>query len=214
VPSQITAPWRRARKLGEIVRLPRGRTLYEQQDPSDYFYLILQGYMKFDVVRRDGSTLLLEIVGEGGIFGEGAAFDRQPRLVGASAVTDVQLVRFDPKTIRQILATNVDLSLSLMALLSAKQRILAHKLTQTTAPSATAKLAELLLRLTERDARKAGGADDLTVRLTHDQMAAMIGVTRITVTRILRDLTAKGAVVTGHRMVRLANRRPLERLCG
>jgi CRP/FNR family transcriptional regulator, cyclic AMP receptor protein len=122
-------------------------------------------------------------------------------------------VRFDPRTIRQILATNVDLSLSLMALLSAKQRILAHKLTQTTAPSATEKLAELLLRLTERSARRTGGAEDQTVRLTHDQMAAMIGVTRITVTRILRELSARGAVVTGHRMVRLASRRPLEKLC-
>jgi CRP-like cAMP-binding protein len=193
--------------------LRRGETLYEQQDRSDYFYLILRGYVKFYVLRHDGTTLLLEIVGEGGIFGEGAAFDRQPRLVSAAAVTDVRLVRFDPATIRNLLTTDVDLSLSLLALMSAKQRILARKLAQTTAPSATERLAELLLRLTERE-RRGRAPEDQIVRLTHDQMAAMIGVSRITVTRLLRALADTGAIVTGHREVRLVDRRPLERLCG
>lgn len=199
------------RRLGETISLRRNATLYAQQDPSDYFYLILRGFMKFYVVRHDGTMLLLEIVGEGGIFGEGAAFDRQPRLVSAAAVTNVQLVRFDPATIREILAADVDLALSLMALMSAKQRTLARKLAQTTTPSAGERLGELLLRLTEHGART---AEEQTVRLTHDQMAAMIGVSRITVTRLLRQLAEQGTIETGHRQVRLLQRRPLERLCG
>jgi CRP/FNR family transcriptional regulator, cyclic AMP receptor protein len=209
VPSRITAPWRRVRELGETIELKRGQTLYDQQDPADFFYLILKGYVKFYVLRHDGSTLLLEIVGEGGIFGEGAAFDRQPRLAGAAAVTDVQLVRFDPASIRELLTTEVDLSLSLLALMSAKQRTLAHKLAQTTSPSAIERIGELLLRLTESE-----HGDDSTVHLTHDQIAAMVGVSRITVTRLLGALAGKGAVATGQREVRLTDRGLLKRLLG
>lgn len=205
-PSSVSATWKRVREKGQLIRLERGRVLYEQRDRSDYFYLVLQGQVEFYIMRRDGSRLLLEIVGEGSVFGEGAAFDRQPRLVSAAAASDVTLVRFDPATIRALLTTDIEFSLSLLQLMSAKQRVLTRKLAQTTTPSATERIGELLLRMTT------GGERGGVIRLTHDQIAAMVGVSRITVTRLLRHFSAKGAIETGHRQIRILDRTVLRKL--
>ena len=62
----------------------------------------------------------------------------------------------------------------------------------------------------------AGGAKtveaDGTIRCTHEEIGAAVGVSRVTVSRVLGDLAKAGAVSTGYRTLKIANRASLQHM--
>jgi CRP/FNR family cyclic AMP-dependent transcriptional regulator len=69
-----------------------GDTIFATGDPGDAAYVVTEG--EVDLV-LNGRTL--ETVGAGGIFGEMALIDRDPRSATALAKTDAKVVPIDQK---------------------------------------------------------------------------------------------------------------------
>jgi CRP-like cAMP-binding protein len=192
-------PWLDAGDLGERIVVSAGSTISEEQVVHGFFYLIRSGYVRATMTRANGVALLLEIFGPGTLFGVGSAFEAGPRFATTCAVTDCALDRFDAAAVAAAFGSRPALALALIGLMSATQRSLARKLMHLTSSTPQERVLELLARVSRverlQHAQKGHGGQPV-VHLTHDQLAAMTGLSRVTVTRTLKKLAAEGLVST------------------
>jgi CRP/FNR family cyclic AMP-dependent transcriptional regulator len=75
------------RDVTDVRTVTAGETVFQEGDPGDVMYGVLEGTL--DIIFEDQ---VLETVGPGGIFGEMALVDREPRCATVIAQTDCKLV--------------------------------------------------------------------------------------------------------------------------
>jgi CRP/FNR family cyclic AMP-dependent transcriptional regulator len=130
------------------------------------------------------------------IFGEGAAFDGSARLVTCKVVADSALDRFDPAALGDVLSAHPELSLALVRIMSAKQRVLAMKVAGLSSTKPDVRICDLLAQVAQMESAQREEASTPQVHLTHQQIAAMTGLARVTVTRTLAKLARDGIIRT------------------
>jgi CRP-like cAMP-binding protein len=185
--------------------LPAGVQIYSQEEISPYFYLVEKGAVQATYYHPNGAVLVLEIMGPGSLFGEGPAFERQPRQITAETLSSAKLIEFHADDVANAMAADSRLALVLIKIMSSKQRSLIPKLAMTARRSHEGALLNLLLRF--------ASYGDLSIQLTHAQMAEIIGASRITVTRTLARLRRDGLVTLGNGVVKVVSKERLaERL--
>ncbi|ARP78480.1 regulator [Bordetella genomosp. 6] len=184
------AGWLLRTDLGRVRAYAEGQALYRQGDVHDSFFLVRSGFLHTVVHGANGGVLLLEIFGPEAIFGEASAFVDEPRYVTARAVTPAVVTEYRVSELLPVLASEPGLAVSLIQLLGIKHRILIGKLLRATSASPRERLEGLLGRIA------AGSEETRSLRLTHEQLASMTGLSRVTVTRALKAMAEEGLVAT------------------
>jgi CRP/FNR family transcriptional regulator, cyclic AMP receptor protein len=214
MPKQKLGTWRIDRQLverltehaayGKRRRFKKNTVLYEQGDISTRFYFVLQGLVQISIFRVDGSEVVLELMGPDTICGEGAAFDGLPRFSSAVAVEDSDTIEFDASRMTDIFRDHPEFGASLLRVTSLKQRVLAIRLEHLTSREPQDRIMELLNRLKEMFAIDHPRGRLLVTHVTHEQIGAMTGTSRVTVTRTLQRLREQGTIdiLDGHILVR------------
>jgi putative ABC transport system ATP-binding protein len=83
------------------VVLAAGETLFEQEDPSDYIYVIDEGEIDIVRVLAGGGEERLERLGPGQYFGELGPLLGFRRSASARAATDARLTAYSPRAFRE-----------------------------------------------------------------------------------------------------------------
>lgn len=202
-----TGAWLAETALGQPRQVAAGARIYGQNDAHRSFYLIRSGYVQTSMTHDSGRRLMLELMGPGSMFGEGAAFDGAPRFVDAWAVTDCALTAYVPAEILALGPQALDLLESLIKIMGAKQRILATKLLQFSGDDPEARLRHLLTRLVsvQRRAAPAGGPRVQQIWFSQEQLAEMCGMSRISAARALRRLAEAGLIRTHPKFVEVVD---------
>jgi CRP/FNR family transcriptional regulator, cyclic AMP receptor protein len=79
-------------RSGEVEEFPAGATIFSEGDEADRMYVISDGTVSLSI---DGDVV--ETLGPGGLFGEMAVIDREPRSASAVAESDATLVAIDKR---------------------------------------------------------------------------------------------------------------------
>ncbi len=167
-------------------KFAKGRALYRQDEVSDQVFVVVSGRVGVTMLRSDGQELLIDIVGPGALCGEGAAFDGLPRFSSANAMEDCEALVIPAADFCKLMSSHAELAPLVVQTLALKQRMLATRLAQVTQASPEVRITELLSQIT--------APDSPTIVLTHQQIANLIGASRITVTRAMQKLRRDGAV--------------------
>lgn len=200
-----TGPWLADASLGRLQAIAAGTVLYRQGAPHPCFYLIREGFVQCSMVHGNGRRLLLELMGPGTMFGEGAAFDGQPRYVDAQAVTDTRLSAYSAADIVATGDRAPALLQDIVRIMASKQRVLAGKLLAFNSEDPRERLRHLLGRLAAVQAR-ASPHDPLRasqIWLSQESLADMCGMSRVSAARALRSLADRGLVRTHPRYVQV-----------
>ena len=202
--------WRIDRELVEMLtehaaygrrrKFRKNAMLYEQGEVSSRFYFVLKGLVQISIFRVDGSEVVLELMGPDTICGEGAAFDGLPRFSSGVAVEDTETIEFDSTRLTEAFRDHPEFASSLLRVTSLKQRVLAIRLKHLASREPQERIMELLTRLEEMFAIEHPKGRLLVTQLTHEQIAAMTGTSRVTVTRTMQRLRQQGriAILQGH----------------
>lgn len=182
----------------------KGEIIYHQGDIADSFYYIKKGKATVFMISRDGMEKTLNTASKGELIGEGAFFDHKPRVSSAKAVTASELTIIDKKILLDLIQKNPPIAFELLEILATRIRLLTTQLDSMTFMQADARIAKLLL-------------DDMVdgkVSLTHEEIALTVGVSRITVTKVLSRLSAQGILATHYRGIKILDKAGLEKICG
>ena len=188
-----------------VVHKGPGELIYLQDSRADCFYYIVSGTAKCFISSPEGEERILTLPHAGELMGEAAFFDGQPRVSSAMAVTKCRLVAVDRRRLEQVFAAHPDLAIALLEDLARRVRLLSGHVDGDFL-SADRRIARHLLTLLPWPAD--------TVRCTHEEIGASVGVSRVTVSRVLGEFDRQGWVSTGYKSLRLLDRAALERYLG
>ena len=180
-----------------------GQMIYLQDTEAAQFYYILTGTVKCFISSPDGDERTLALHHGGELIGEASFFDRQPRVSSAVAVTPCELISVNRQHLEAVFARRPDLAISMLEYLARTVRLLSVHVDGTLL-QADQRIARYLLSLVPEA--------DGTIRCTHEEIGAAVGVSRVTVSRVLGDLAKAGAVSTGYRTLKIANRASLQHM--
>jgi CRP/FNR family transcriptional regulator, cyclic AMP receptor protein len=195
-----------------IAEVRRRQVIYLPGDPGRTVYFVNGGRVKISKVTRDGKELTLAYRGPGELFGEIALVEGGPREEMAEAMENALLTEMERGDFERLIQTQPLLGLRLARLLTQRRRDIENKIENLVFKDVNSKLAELLIRLASEF-----GVDDargtlVALKITHQEMANLIGSTRETVSLTLSQFKRKGLIRTDGRKVILADREGLKAL--
>ena len=91
--------------ITEEVTYKTGEVIYKEDEPSDAFYLVLEGQVR---LHREGKEIM--IAHEKKAFGTWTLFDEAPRVVTATPLTDCRLLRIDREDFFDLLADHIQIT--------------------------------------------------------------------------------------------------------
>ncbi|ALS61066.1 Crp/Fnr family transcriptional regulator [Pandoraea norimbergensis] len=198
--------WTQAAHLGHRKKYVKGTVIYRQGEQGFTFYFLLAGRVQVSIFQHDGAEFILEVMGPGSMFGESPAVEGDSRIATAITVEDAELIEFDIRAIFDAIPARPELAVSLMRIIALKQRVLASRIQYLALPKPEMRIGELLARLADLYGEVHEGRTLISIALTHEQIAAMTGATRVTVTRALKRLTDLGVIELKQRRIWVIDR--------
>ena len=196
-------------KFAELTRertYPKGSVVLFQGDPGDSLYVLRQGRAKVVLIGEDGREVILGVLEPGAHFGELALIDDQPRSAHVIAMEDSQLLILRREDFRRRVEANPSVAWALLTELSRRLRRADQKIGGLVLLDVPGRISRLLLDLS---AESTNGM--IEKPLTHQTIAQMIGASRETVSRAMKEFQEEGLIRVERRRIAVANRDALEK---
>lgn len=166
-------------------RYSKSAILVRENDPGDALFIVLRGNVAVTRTTSEGKENILSILKEGDFFGEMAVLDSSPRSATIKALQETEVAILSRDDFLDLLRSNPHMSLLLVLGLSARLRATNEAIQAAAFQDIPTRLAALLLYLSKNFGEDTPGGVRLTLRLTNQEMASMIGTTRESVNRTL-----------------------------
>ena len=168
-----------------------GQLIYLQGTEADTFFYLLSGSARSYISSETGDERVLTTHRSGDLMGEAAFFDGCPRVSSAVAVTECRAVSIDRERLDRVLRAHPELALPMLQYLARTVRLLSDHVDGMSFRPADQRVARYLLSIPPEP----NGA----LRCTHEEIGAAVGVSRVTVSRVLGEFTRRGWLKTGYR---------------
>ena len=205
-------PRRQLEELAMIVliqRVTRGQVIFADGDAGTGFYVLTSGRVKIFKLSPDGKEQILHIMSPGDPFGEAAVFAGDPFPAYAEAIEDGAALFFPRAAFIELIGNNPSLALNMMAILARRLRKFTTMIEALSLKEVPGRLAAHLLYLSGQT----GGDRGLTLDITKNQLASLMGTIPETLSRILTRMVKEGLLeTTGQRHIRILDRNGLKEL--
>ena len=196
-------------KFAELLRdksYPKGSVILFEDDPGDALFIVRAGRVKVVLVAEDGREVILGILGPAEHFGELSLIDDQPRSAHVIAMEESTLLVLRRDDFRRRVEQNPSVAWSLLGELSRRLRRADNTIGSLVLLDVPGRIARLLL-----DAADEGGSDLIEKPLTHQTIAHLIGASRETVSRAMREFQDSGWVTSERRRIRITDHAALDK---
>ena len=194
-------------------RLAAGEALFQQGEATGGLYYIREGTVKQVVLSPSGSERQVSVTEPGCIVGEVSALDGGPAQVSAVAMTAVTAWFLPRAEMIRLVRTDGEFALRLMGSLTRKIRVTTKLVSDMSSRPVAEQLACLLHQLARQKGPDRAGTVRVTIAVSHQQLAELLGVSRVTISQGLAALKEQGLIETGHRLIHLLRPAGL-RCCG
>jgi CRP-like cAMP-binding protein len=180
-------------ELGKRLRRRRhdkGDTIFYQGDPGLSLCIIENGHVKLALTSPEGRELIIELLGQGDVFGELALLDGEPRSANAVATEATDLLLLERDEFIRFLLERPAVAVELLGILSRRLRRDAELMQDSAFLDVPARLARTILRLAEETA----GGPPVTPRLNQRDLAGLTGTTRETLNKWLGFFQEQGLI--------------------
>lgn len=183
---------------------PKGSTLFMQGQPSNGVYILCQGRVKLSTGSKDGKVIILHIAEPGEILGLSSTITDSMHIATAEVLEPCQVNFVKNSDFLQFLQSNAEACLSAVKQLSLNYQTAYLQICSLGLSSSVGdKLAMLFLGWCKASCNEHDSAH-LKITYTHEEIAQMIGTSRETVTRLLKEfkdrhlITLKGSDLVIH----------------
>ena len=180
-----------------------GQMVYLQGTRPDHFYYLISGSVRSFISSSSGEERVLTVHRTGDLMGEASFFDGCPRVTSAMAVEDCQILAIDRTQLDAAFQCHPELALPMLQYLARTVRMLSDHVGAASLPAQQRVVRWLLGQPAEENG---------TLKATHEGIGQAVGLSRVTVSRVLGELSALGLVELGYRAVTVLDRTQLEAL--
>jgi len=180
---------------GRVSTLVPDEVLFLAGDAGDGCYRVDSGLLKASVVSADGSERILGIFGAGAIFGELSMIDGEPRSASVTAIRESKVVFLSRADFDAHVLANPEACRRILTLLARRLREVDGSLLATSFLSLKGRTARTLLGLADAFGEDVGsGRIVIRQKVSQTDLAAMAGIARENVSRIINDWTRRALV--------------------
>jgi len=182
-------------------KCPRGTPIYLPADQADGVLLLAEGRVKIGSFTEEGKQTILAFIEPGEIFGELSLLGSEEREEYAETIEKSTIILISNETMLQLLADNPSVSLGITKLFGLRRQRIERRLKYLLFRSNRERLVHLLLELAEQYGKQVEEGVELRIKLSHQDLASIIGSTRETVTVVLGELQTEGRLQLGRRKI-------------
>jgi CRP/FNR family transcriptional regulator len=201
--------------LVALHRFSEKQVIYMPSDPRARLYAVLSGRVKLTQVSPEGKELVLCVLGKGDVFGELCLFDEGPHSTLATALEDAEIFTVKCSALAKFMAEDPALVTALGKHVGERIRTLEQKLSDLVFKGVAQRLASLIVDLAHDYGEKTqSGEHVIEMKITHQDLAGLIGSTRETTTTTLNQFRDKGLIDFRRGQIIVRDIRGLEKAAG
>lgn len=175
-------------------RYQKGRIIFVEGEPGDSIYFLKSGLIKVSKQDSDGREHTLHYVNPGDVFAEVVLFDAGGYPATAEVVEDSEVGLIRNSDMDRLLIKNPSLTLEMLKIMARRLRNAQQQIMELALKDTTRRLAGLLLKLAEDHGVVKDAGVLITLPLTNQELANLVGTSRETVNRILSELRRRKAI--------------------
>jgi CRP-like cAMP-binding protein len=192
------------RSASTVRTVARNQVLFRRGDPATELFGIVSGRVAILTRSPDGRESLVAVLDEGSLFGELGLFDDGPRSADARALEPTQVLALDYTAVRAAIRAEPQLLWIII-------RVLAQRLRATDEALADAVFLDVPGRSAKRLLELSGGDNEFRLRMTQEDLAALVGASRERVNKALSMFARLGWItIEGRNKYHILDRAALE----
>lgn len=197
------------------VQIPihKGQFIFREGDPADWFHFVQQGNVKCVKSSPGGREVTLKVLMPGDLFCcEASALAGESHPGCAQAMGEGSVIKIHRKVMLDIIHRNPQAAVNIINYLSLRLRESQDNAKAFALDRAEQRLASILVNLAQRAGIPEDTAIRVTVRLTHQDLADMAGLTKETTSRILSRFKKDGIIAGSAKQLMIPDLQRLQKL--
>ena len=181
------------------VQCRRGQVIFMKRDEGTEVMFVAKGRVKIVSTSPTGSEVIHNIIEAGQVFGEMALLDGLPRSADAIAAIDSEIVELSRQDFLDVLRRNPETAIQMMAILCGRIRQSTSFVEDAVLLDSGTRLLHRLKTLADQYGSTAENGTSLRIdhRLSQQEIGESVGMTRVSVNRILSQWSTDGLIEHG-----------------
>lgn len=180
---------------------PVGRDLITVGQPGDRVYVVLSGTVNVSIDDVDGNMVILALLGPGEVVGEMSLVDNLTRSASVTTLESSRIASMERAIFWRHLNNTPKMMSNMITLLSRRLRLADLRIQAAATLDVEGRVALQLLALAqalgEPDAR---GAIEIPIRVSQNDLAALVGASRVRVNQIVVEYKRRGYISIDRRL--------------
>jgi CRP/FNR family cyclic AMP-dependent transcriptional regulator len=182
----------------------KNHIILHEEDTNSFMYIIVHGKVKIFQIGDEGKEMIISVHGAGEFFGEMSLIDGKTDPATVAAMEPSLIAVISRNDFYDMLYSQKKILENLLELLCTRLRESWKKIQMLNFNDAAQRVKMLLLMLAEDYGDKTADGTTLRIRLIHQNMADMTGLSRETVTRVLDKMKSNGEIkITKDKFIQL-----------
>lgn len=177
-----------------IKKFRKNEIILHEENTYEYMYVILEGEAKVVQVTGEGKGIIVTMHRAGDFFGELSLIDGKTAPATVTATKDSVTAIISREDFYSLLFSQKKVLENLLHILSSRLREAWKRIQLLNFNNAAQRVKMLLLMLSETYGKETPKGTVLTIKLIHQDIADMTGLTRETVTRVLDKWQKSGEI--------------------
>jgi CRP/FNR family transcriptional regulator, cyclic AMP receptor protein len=186
---------------------PRNSFVIRAGEETDSLYIILSGRVKILIPDEEGHEVILSMMGPYEFFGEMGMLDDQPRSASVETLEPCEMLRLSKTGFMSCLKDNFDVAMLIIRNLVRRLREADRKIESLALIDVYGRVARLIIEMAE----EIDGKWVVPRAPPKQEIARMIGASREMVSRVVKDLHAKGLIRAEKRRIVIVDRQSMSR---
>jgi CRP/FNR family cyclic AMP-dependent transcriptional regulator len=177
---------------------PAKHAVFQVGQTGDSLYIVLEGRVKVSLLSEEGKEAILSILGAGEVFGEMSLFDGDSRSATVTTMEPCRFLVLRRQIFLPYLEKRVHVMLELISEMSQRLRATNTMVGNLSFLNLSARLARILLNLVQQYGKVSKQGIVIGLRLSQEELGHLVGVSRESVNRQLRNWVESGLIEYDH----------------
>lgn len=191
----LTFNWDDLLDYGRKINLEKGDNLFYFEETVNNIYIVLSGRIRIYLITSKGKEKTIAVIGRNGLLGEQILQSNNTHITNGSAVTRSILLEIDKNIFMKKVLENELLTKQWLEMLSLKLELLTHVSIKLTYENSLINIVNAFLELANTYGERQGnGSIKISISFTHQELADLIGSSRVTVSNTIKLLNDSNVI--------------------
>ncbi|MFD1031697.1 Crp/Fnr family transcriptional regulator [Metaplanococcus flavidus] len=181
--------WESLYQVGIPISFLKNETIFNQNDEGDYIYIVRKGRVRLSLISQNGEEKALAIIGVNGLLGECSLNSEMKYATNAISASKCDLVKVERQDFINHIHSHPETYDHLLNLITKKYQLLCMQSMELSYTKAFTRVCATFIHLAKEYGQSVEEKEiKLTISFTHQEMANLLGMTRVTIANNIKWL--------------------------